>query len=77
MNHLENNSRVPEMEYISPCQNIVMDLLKALLGNGSVNTFQHTRHATTEVFSMLGSRQRQWTGWVAITWEPQQTRTQK
>jgi hypothetical protein len=20
---------------------------------------------------------RQWTGWVAITWEPQQTRTQK
>jgi hypothetical protein len=30
----------------------VTDLLKALLGNGSVNTFQHTRHAIAEVFSM-------------------------
>jgi hypothetical protein len=26
--------------------NIVTDLLKALLGNGSVKAFQHTRHAT-------------------------------
>jgi hypothetical protein len=33
---------------------IVTDLIKALLGNSSVNTFQHTRHATVEeaVFSM-------------------------
>jgi hypothetical protein len=33
-------------------ESIVADLLKALLGNGSVNTFQHTRHATVEMFSM-------------------------
>jgi hypothetical protein len=33
---------------------IVTDLIKALLGNSSVNTFQHTSHATVEevVFSM-------------------------
>jgi hypothetical protein len=35
------------------CDYIVTDLLKSLLGNGSVNTFQHTRgHARVEVFSM-------------------------
>jgi hypothetical protein len=38
--------------------NIVTDLLKLLLGNSSVYTFQHTRHPTLEVFSMLGSSQR-------------------
>jgi hypothetical protein len=26
---------------------------------------------------LLSSSQRQWTGWVAITWEPQQTRTKQ
>jgi hypothetical protein len=33
---------------------IITDFIKALLGNSSMNTFQHTRHATTEeaVFSM-------------------------
>jgi hypothetical protein len=33
---------------------IVTDLIKGLLGNRSVNTFQHTRHATIEeaVFCM-------------------------
>jgi hypothetical protein len=33
-------------------KNILADLLKALLGNGSVNTFQHTGQAKEEVFSM-------------------------
>jgi hypothetical protein len=38
--------------------NIVTDLIKALLGNSSVSTFQHTRHATIEeaMFSMLSVR---------------------
>jgi hypothetical protein len=27
-------------------KNVVTDLLKALLGNGPVNTFEHTPHAT-------------------------------
>jgi hypothetical protein len=38
---------------------VVTDLLKALLGKGLVNTFQHRHEAnnTVEVFSMLGSSQ--------------------
>jgi hypothetical protein len=37
---------------VSTTFNIVTDLLSALLGNGSVNTFQYTRHTTVEVFPM-------------------------
>jgi hypothetical protein len=41
------------------CYNIVTDLLKALLGNGSVNTFQHTRNATIRWKCLLCVRE--WT----------------
>jgi hypothetical protein len=49
-----NNEALYIIQYIK-C--IVTDLLKALLGNGSVNTFQYTSHATVVVFFMLGSSQ--------------------
>jgi hypothetical protein len=46
-------------DFLSFTVQIVTDLLKALLSNGSVSGFKHTRHATVEVFYVVSATQ-QW-----------------
>jgi hypothetical protein len=61
---------------ILPCilvttqQHIVMDLLEALLGNGSINTPSYDHATIGRILQLVPRKQyaRQWTRCVAVTW---------